>query len=133
VGNAARRISHGQNAQSTQAHHVYQELVYFVNGNRYSALLDRGQFGSRADALSAIAQLEASGSQISVWANENDFEQVILQPVQREAGAGAIAVFALLGMFALQLGSTLVRSTTSTATTPAASPSPLNSRPITIH
>lgn len=133
AANGARHNPQGQNTRSGQEHHVYQELVYFVNGNRYSAFLDRGQFGSRADALSAMAQIESSGSQVSVWANVNDFEQVVMQPVQREAGAGAIAVFALLGLFALQLGSTLVRSASSTAATPAASPSPLHSRPITIH
>lgn len=129
----SRRKGIGPSARSTEAHRVYQELLYFVNGKRYSASLDRGQYESRAAALAALAHTESSGTQISVWANANDPAQVVLQPVQREAGAGAITVFALLGMFALQLGSTLVRSASNTAGSPATSPSPISSRPITIH
>lgn len=123
----------GRNTLSSRAHHVYQEVFYFVDGKRYSAALDRGQFESRTAALSALSRMEAPGTQISAWANANDPAQVVMEPVRREAGAGAIAVFALLGMLAFPFGVSIVRSASNNAGVPATRPRRMHSRPITIH
>ena len=118
---------------SSQEHHVYQEVIYFVHGKRYSAALDRGRFGSRAAAFVALAEAEAPGSRISVWAHANDPAQVVLEPVRREAGVGAITVFALLGMFAFPFGISIVRSASNNAGVPVLSPGRYHPRPITMH
>ncbi|MCC7343250.1 MAG: DUF3592 domain-containing protein [Bryobacterales bacterium] len=133
VAGIAQHRPVGRQGHSYREHHVYQEVVYFVDGKRYSAALDRGQFESRAAALSALTQMESPGAEISVWANVNDPAQVVMQPVQREAGVGAIAVFALLGLFAFPFGVSIVRSSAKAAGAPVASPAGLHSRPVTIH
>lgn len=133
VDGVAQRKLAGQSVHPAQSYRVYQELVYFVKGSRYSASLDRGQFDSRANALAALAQCQGAGSRISVWANANDPAQVVLQPVRSEAGAGAISVFALLGMIALQLGSMLIRSVSNATGAPVNSSSPAHTQPITTH
>lgn len=130
---AANRRPTGRNALSPQEHHVYQEVVYFVDGKRYSSALDRGRFESRAAAFAALTETEAPGSQISVWANANDPAEVVMQPARREAGLGSVTVFALLGMFAFPFGISIVRSASNNAGVSAVRPGRYHSRPLTTH
>lgn len=89
---------------------VIQEVVYFVNGRRYQASLDLGRFEDRAAALAAAQAAERAGSTLQLWVKANQPTTPSRQPAQRGAGYGKIAVFGLLGLFALPLGSSLIRS-----------------------
>jgi hypothetical protein len=89
---------------------VIQEVVYFVNGRRYQASVDLGRYEDRAAAVTATQAAERAGASIPLWVNASQPATPSRQPTPREAGYGQIAVFGLLGLLALPLGSSLIRS-----------------------
>lgn len=103
---------------------VMQEVVYFVGGRRYQAAVDLGRFEDRAAAVAATQAAERAGTSIQVWVNVNQPATPSRQPAQREASYGEIAVFGLLGLFAVPLGSSLIRSSA-----PRQSETSANARP----
>ncbi|MDZ7639276.1 MAG: hypothetical protein U5J83_13665 [Bryobacterales bacterium] len=134
VNSSAGRSASGLLNASATSHRVYHELVYFVKGNRYSASVESGTFATRADALASLARSTPGGSAMHIWVNAKDFSQALTEAPQREAGAGAITVFALLGLFALQLGATLIRSGLRGENSARESASsPIHSQPVASH
>lgn len=120
----------GSTSAQERTFRVVQEVVYFVNGRRYQGSLDLGRFEDRASAVAAAQEAERTGASIRVWVHANQLAAPSRQPVQREAGYGQIALYGLLGLFAMPLGASLLRSSTRRQGSIATSGGP---QPITSH
>ncbi len=108
---------------------VYQELVYFVDGNRYQGSLEIGRFENREAAAAFLKSAEAPGAKISVWVRVGSPDRIQRTATQQATSAGGITVFALLGLFSLQAGGSLIRSAGHKSNVASA----VHVRPITSH
>lgn len=125
------RISQSDGITATAPHspRVYQELVYFVDGHRYQGSLEIGRFEDREAAVAFLKSSQRPGAKVSIWVRVGSPDHIQLTAAQKATSAGGITVFALLGLFSLQAGGSLIRS----AGRKSSLGSAVHARPVTLH